>query len=223
RVLFRSKTSLCCGTVGCSTQSRNDLAKHSIIDIHAALPSNSIRVDIERIAVVDMIIDQCCQCVGSSSNGVKVAREVQVDVFHGHNLGESPPAAPPLSPITGPWEGSRIATIDFLPRRFSASVKPMRTVDLPSPAGVGETPVTKTNLPAFSGAGSLVTSTFALFFPYGISASAGIPTLAAISAIGRSLWAWAISTSLRCLVIPSIVRSGFYCLNTSPSAPASGF
>src|SRR5699024_383346 len=90
RVLFRSKTSLCCGTVGCSTQSRNDLAKHSIIDIHAALPSNSIRVDIERIAVVDMIIDQCCQCVGSSSNGVKVAREVQVDVFHGHNLGESP-------------------------------------------------------------------------------------------------------------------------------------
>src|SRR5690625_780368 len=59
-------------------------------------------------------------------------------------------------------------------------------------------------------------STLALFVPYGMSAPAGIPALAAISAIGCALWAWAISTSLRCFVIPSIVRSAFRRLNHHP-------
>src|SRR5699024_10536568 len=58
--------------------------------------------------------------------------------------------------------------------------------------------------------------TLALFVPYGMSAPAGIPALAAISAIGCALWAWAISTSLRCFVIPSIVRSAFRRLNHHP-------
>ena len=41
-------------------------------------------------------------------------------------------------PKTGPIDGSRRATIDFLPSRWRASAKPTEVVVLPSPAGVGE-------------------------------------------------------------------------------------
>src|SRR5699024_11855447 len=58
-----------------------------------------------------------------------------------------PPVAPPFIPNTGPSDGSRRATMVLDPTRFSASAIPTETVDLPSPAGVGETAVTSTSLP----------------------------------------------------------------------------
>ena len=48
-----------------------------------------------------------------------------------------PPVAPPLTPKTGPREGSLRAATTFLPMRASAWVRPTDTVVLPSPAGVG--------------------------------------------------------------------------------------
>ena len=75
-----------------------------------------------------------------------------------------PPAAPPLMPITGPREGSRSATMALWPSRANASVSPISTVDFPSPAGVGETPVTNTNLPG-SRSGTRVMSTLAMCLP----------------------------------------------------------
>ena len=62
-----------------------------------------------------------------------------------------PPAAPPLMLNTGPNEGSRIATIARLPSRLIASAKPIVTVVLPSPAGVGLMAVIKINLPFLEG------------------------------------------------------------------------
>ena len=72
-----------------------------------------------------------------------------------------PPAAPPLTPNTGPKEGSRSATTTFLPMRFSPSARPMVVVVLPSPAGEGEIAVTKISLPSFP-AGRRFGSIFAL-------------------------------------------------------------
>ena len=60
---------------------------------------------------------------------------------------QPPPAAPPLTPKTGPRDGSRSASTAFLPRRRSASARPMETVVLPSPAGVGLMAVTRMSLP----------------------------------------------------------------------------
>ncbi len=59
-----------------------------------------------------------------------------------------PPVPPPLTPKTGPSEGSRIATIARLPSRRSPSASPIVVVDLPSPAGVGVIAVTSTSAPS---------------------------------------------------------------------------
>ena len=70
-------------------------------------------------------------------------------------------------PKTGPREGSRSATMAFLPRRFSASARPMVVVVLPSPAGVGLMAVTRISLPrpAASLRQSAGAVTFALYLP----------------------------------------------------------
>ncbi len=49
--------------------------------------------------------------------------------------------------MTGPRDGSRKASIVFLPILFKASARPIDIVDFPSPAGVGLIAVTRTNLP----------------------------------------------------------------------------
>ena len=58
-----------------------------------------------------------------------------------------PPAAPPLTPNTGPKEGSRRHSRTFLSSRFSASAKPTLVVVFPSPAGVGLMAVTRISFP----------------------------------------------------------------------------
>ena len=60
----------------------------------------------------------------------------------GTTCAQPPPAAPPFMPNTGPSEGSRSARHTFLPSFFMPSARPMDTVVLPSPAGVGFMEVT---------------------------------------------------------------------------------
>ena len=60
-----------------------------------------------------------------------------------------PPAAPPLTPNTGPKDGSRRATITLLPSLCIPSARPTVVVVLPSPAGVGLIAVTRINFPSF--------------------------------------------------------------------------
>ena len=55
----------------------------------------------------------------------------------GRHCALPPPVAPPLTPKTGPKDGSRSATTAFLPSLRKASAKPIVTVVLPSPKGVG--------------------------------------------------------------------------------------
>ncbi len=49
-----------------------------------------------------------------------------------------PPVAPPLIPKTGPSEGSRNTAVVRFPMRLRPCAKPIETVVLPSPAGVGD-------------------------------------------------------------------------------------
>ena len=72
-------------------------------------------------------------------------------------------------------------------------------VVLPSPAGVGLMPVTRTSAPSGWSAWLSMKSNpiFALVRPYGSMAAGGMPAAAAISAIGRKGVASAISISLR--------------------------
>ena len=59
-----------------------------------------------------------------------------------------PPAAPPLTPNTGPSDGSRRATMARRPSLRKPSASPTVVVDLPSPAGVGVIAVTSTSAPS---------------------------------------------------------------------------
>ena len=108
-----------------------------------------------------------------------------------------PPAAPPFIPKQGPRLGSRRQMIACLPMRFSASPSPTVVVVLPSPAGVGETAVTRMSLPSSPRApvSANERSIFALSWPYGISVSEDRPSDSPICEMGRTLAARAMSMS----------------------------
>ena len=109
-----------------------------------------------------------------------------------------PPAAPPLTPNTGPKEGSRNAIIAFLPIFLNPSPKPTEVVVFPSPAGVGVIAVTKINFPFSLSALSFKKelSIFALYFPYISKYSSSTPAIFAISVILFILHSCAISISV---------------------------
>ena len=78
-----------------------------------------------------------------------------------------PPVAPPLTPNTGPRDGSLNASTDFFPIFDSPSASPIDIVVFPSPNGVGFTAVTSINFPflfpfIFS---NILSEIFALYFP----------------------------------------------------------
>ena len=108
-----------------------------------------------------------------------------------------PPVAPPLAPNTGPTDGSRSAITVFLPMRLSASPRPIVVVVLPSPAGVGLIAVTRTSLPSGRSASESrkSRSSLAMWLPWKSSASSGMPTCPAISAMGRMRLARAMARS----------------------------
>ena len=65
----------------------------------------------------------------------------------GTTCDQPPPAAPPLRPNTGPRDGSLSARATLTPFNARASARPIETVVLPSPAGVGFIAVTRTRRP----------------------------------------------------------------------------
>src|SRR5256885_80538 len=65
----------------------------------------------------------------------------------GRTWDRPPPVAPPFVPNTGPRDGSRTATMPFVPRRFMAWPSPTVVRVFPSPYRVGVVPVTRTNFP----------------------------------------------------------------------------
>ena len=86
------------------------------------------------------------QVVGAA-DGVEVAGEVQVDVFHRHHLGIAAAGGAALDAEAGAEGRLAQADIAFLPMALSASVRPTVVVVLPSPAGVGVIAVTRISLP----------------------------------------------------------------------------
>ena len=63
-----------------------DVAQRAVVHVHDALPRDATHVDAERVAVVDVVVQQCRQQVVGERDGVEVAGEVEVDVLHGHHL-----------------------------------------------------------------------------------------------------------------------------------------
>ena len=73
--------------VGRTAQPGNHLAQRAVIDVQHSPQRDPAGIDIQRISPVDMIVQHCSEQVVRSGDGVEIASEVQIDVFHGHGLG----------------------------------------------------------------------------------------------------------------------------------------
>ena len=69
-----------------AAQRHGDVAQRAVVHVHHALPRDAPHVDAERVAVVDVIVEERGEQVVGDADRVKVAGEVQVDVFHRHHL-----------------------------------------------------------------------------------------------------------------------------------------
>ena len=80
------KTVLAGGAVHLAAQAVHDEAQLAVVHIHAALPGDAAGVDVQRVALLDAVVDHGGQQVVGGADGVQVPGEVQVDVLHGHHL-----------------------------------------------------------------------------------------------------------------------------------------
>jgi len=71
------------------TEAIHNAAQLTVVHVHDALPGDALRVDPQRISLIDMIVQQGGQQVVRRPDSVKIAGEMQVDVLHWHNLGIS--------------------------------------------------------------------------------------------------------------------------------------
>ena len=92
----------------------------------AAPPGDPARVEAERVAPVDVVVDHRGQQVVGRGDGVEIAGEVQVDLLHRRDLRPPPPVAPPLMPKQGPRLGSRRQIMARRPMRVQRIAEPDR-------------------------------------------------------------------------------------------------
>ena len=72
--------------VDTSAQAIGYKAKLTVIHIHAALPGDAAGIDIQGVALVDVIIQHSGQQVVGGTDGVEVTGEVEVDILHRNDL-----------------------------------------------------------------------------------------------------------------------------------------
>ena len=72
-----------------ATKAVNNVSKLAIIHVNAALPHNTTWINVETVALLDMVIQHGCAEVVCSANSVEVSGKVKVDVFHRNYLGIS--------------------------------------------------------------------------------------------------------------------------------------
>ena len=91
--------------VGGTAQRRHDRAQGPIVHVHHPPPCDASAIDAERIAPIDVIVDQRCEQVVGSADGMEIAGEMQVDVFHRHDLRVAPAGGAALDAEAGPERG----------------------------------------------------------------------------------------------------------------------
>ena len=73
-------------TVAGTAQPDGDVAQRAVVHVHDALPGDAAHVEAELVAVVDVVVDQRREQVVREPDGAEIAGEMQVDVFHRHDL-----------------------------------------------------------------------------------------------------------------------------------------
>ena len=73
-------------TVGDSAEGADDFPQRAVVHVQHATPCDTTRVYSQRIAPIDVIVDQGGEKVVRRRDGVEVAGEMQIDVLHRHHL-----------------------------------------------------------------------------------------------------------------------------------------
>ena len=79
----------------------DDLAQGAVVHVHDALPLDAAHVDVEFVAVVNMVVEERREQVIGQRDRREVTREVEVDVLHRHDLRMAAARRPALHPEHG--------------------------------------------------------------------------------------------------------------------------
>ena len=88
--------------VGPAAEADDDLAQRAVVHVDAAAPADRERVDPELVAVQEVRLEGGGEQVVRGRDGVDVAGEVEVQVFHRHDLGVAAAGGTALDPEDGP-------------------------------------------------------------------------------------------------------------------------
>ena len=73
--------------MGLAAEADDDVAQRAVIEIEHALPGDAAHIDVERIALLDVVVNDGRQQIVRRRDGMEIPREMQVDVLHRHDLG----------------------------------------------------------------------------------------------------------------------------------------
>ena len=72
--------------VGDAAERRHDRAQRPVVHVDGATPGDAAAVEAERVAPIDVVVDQRREQIVRGADGVEVAGEMEVDVLHRHDL-----------------------------------------------------------------------------------------------------------------------------------------
>ena len=88
-------------TMSLATKTNDHIAERSVVQIQNPLPSYTAYINIQRIALLDVVIYNCCQQIVGCCNSMKITSKMQVNVLHRNYLGI--PAASSAALQTKTW------------------------------------------------------------------------------------------------------------------------
>ena len=134
--------------VGGAAESDDHLAQRAVVHVDRARPRDAARIDAERVALLQVVVEHRREQRVRARDGVEVAREVQVDVVHRQHLRVTAAGGASLHAEDRAERGLADAQRDALVRGGGTPAPVRRTSwSCPSPAGVGLIAVTSTSLP----------------------------------------------------------------------------
>ena len=116
----------------------HDLAQRAVADVDDPRPEDAVGVDAQRVAVVDVVVDERGGEVVRGADRVHVAGQVEVEVLHRDDLAVAAAGRAALDPehrARATAGGS--STAARRPIRLRPWARPTVVVVLPSPSGVG--------------------------------------------------------------------------------------
>ena len=81
------------------------MAQLAVVHVDGALPGDGLGIDVELVALLDVVVEHGREQVVGSTDGMEVAGEVQVDVLHRHDLGIAAAGSSALDAEDGPQGG----------------------------------------------------------------------------------------------------------------------